>query len=74
MLARQLGKVCVVGCRARRLDHSRRRCTIGDRAFREGESITIDRETGRVFSGRVEVVTEKPRDALATIARWRQAM
>jgi pyruvate,orthophosphate dikinase len=64
----------VVGCRALRLENDRRRCTIGDRSFREGEPITIDGETGRVYPGRVAVVTEKPLDALATIARWRQAM
>jgi CHAD domain-containing protein/phosphohistidine swiveling domain-containing protein len=74
VVARQLGKVCVVGCRALRLDNGRHQCTIGERTFREGESITIDGDTGRVHPGRVEVVTEKPRDALATIARWRQAM
>lgn len=74
VVARQLGKVCVVGCRALRLENGRHQCTIGDRTFREGESITIDGETGRVYAGGVPVVTEKPRDALATIARWRQAM
>jgi pyruvate,orthophosphate dikinase len=73
VVARQLGKVSVVGCRALRLNSDSHRCTIGDRTFREGDLITIDGETGRVYPGRVPVVTEKPHDALATIMRWRHA-
>jgi pyruvate,orthophosphate dikinase len=72
VVARQMGRVCVVGCRALRLESGPHRCSIGDRTFREGESITIDGETGHVYKGRVAVVTEKPLDALATIAGWRQ--
>jgi hypothetical protein len=33
--------------------------------------MTIDGDSGHVFEGRVPVVTEKPDEALATIARWR---
>ena len=72
VVARQLGKVCVVGCRALRIDGGTHRCFFGDRAFHEGDMITIDGESGHVYGGRVAVATEKPKDALATIARWRQ--
>lgn len=71
VVARQLGKVCVVGCRALRIDTGAHRCWFGDRTFREGELLTIDGETGQVFAGRVAVVAEKPHEALATIAQWR---
>jgi pyruvate,orthophosphate dikinase len=71
VVARQMGKVCVVGCRSLRIDLGARRCSFGDQPFREGELITIDGETGHVFRGRVPVVTEKPHDALAAIARWK---
>jgi pyruvate,orthophosphate dikinase len=72
VVARQMGKVCVVGCRALRLARVPHMCSIAERTFREGELITIDGETGHVYGGRVGVAIEKPRDALATIARWRQ--
>jgi pyruvate,orthophosphate dikinase len=71
VVARQMGKVCVVGCRVMRIDSDSHRCWFGDRPFREGDLITIDGETGHVFEGRVAVVTEKPHTALAIIARWR---
>jgi pyruvate,orthophosphate dikinase len=72
VVARQMGKVCVVGCRALRLDGLLRQCSIGDQTFREGELITIDGETGHIYRGRVAVVIETPREALAAVARWRQ--
>jgi pyruvate,orthophosphate dikinase len=71
VVARQMGKVCVVGCRALRIDSGAHRCWFGDRAFREGELITIDGETGNVFAGRLVVMIEKPHEALAAIARWK---
>jgi pyruvate,orthophosphate dikinase len=72
VVARQMGKVCVVGCRTLRLDSNRHRCVIGDRAFREGELITIDGETGHIYGGHVPVTIERPLEALAAIERWRQ--
>ncbi|HEY7568597.1 MAG TPA: PEP-utilizing enzyme, partial [Gemmatimonadaceae bacterium] len=71
VVARQMGKVCVVGCRTLRIDGDARRCWFGDRTFREGDVMMIDGDSGHVFEGRVRVVTEKPDEALATIARWR---
>jgi pyruvate,orthophosphate dikinase len=70
VVARQMNKVCIVGCHALRIDAAARRCAIGNRTFLEGDVITIDGETGRIYGGRVPVVTEKPREALAAIARW----
>jgi pyruvate,orthophosphate dikinase len=71
VVARQMGKVCVVGCRALRIDARTGRCWFGDRPLSEGDPITIDGETGHVYSGCVPVVTEKPQDALTTLAQWR---
>jgi pyruvate,orthophosphate dikinase len=71
VVARQLGKACVVGCAGLRIDLPKSRCLIGERTFHEGELITIDGQTGHVYCGRVPVRIEKPSEALATVARWR---
>jgi pyruvate,orthophosphate dikinase len=71
VVARHMGKVCVVGCRALRIDDDARRGWLGDRPFHEGDLITIDGESGHVYSGRVEVVIERPTEALAAVARWK---
>jgi pyruvate,orthophosphate dikinase len=73
VVARQLGKVCLVGCAALRIDQAARRCTIGSRTFAEGEAITLDGDSGRVYAGCMQAVSETPDAALAEVRRWRLA-
>jgi pyruvate,orthophosphate dikinase len=70
VVARQLGKVCLVGCATLRIDEAARRCTLGSRTFAEGEAITLDGESGRVYAGFVQAVRETPEAALAEIRQW----
>ncbi|NLI82191.1 MAG: pyruvate, phosphate dikinase [Deltaproteobacteria bacterium] len=53
LVARQMGKVCVVGCGALEIDYRARRMTIGDRVIREGQYISLDGTTGEVFAGQI---------------------
>lgn len=71
VVARNLEKVCVVGCDALQIDLPRRRCLIGAREFAEGDVLSLDGAAGMVFGGVVEVVRERPAAWLATVARWR---
>jgi pyruvate,orthophosphate dikinase len=71
VVARQLGKVCLVGCAALRISPEGDRCLIGERAFREGDQLTLDGDGGRVFAGALPVVCERPERELAEVARWR---
>jgi pyruvate,orthophosphate dikinase len=73
VVARQLGKVCLVGCATLRIDEASRRCTVGSRTFAEGEAITLDGDSGLVYAGFVQAVSETPDDALAEIRQWRLA-
>jgi pyruvate,orthophosphate dikinase len=72
VVARQLARPCVVGCSAVRVDEATRTCTIGDRAFSEGDVITIDGDTGCVYAGVVRTIVERP-DALLTVVEGWQA-
>jgi len=78
LVARQMGKVAVVGCDALTFDYEARTMTVatpsGARALREGDWISVDGSTGEVVEGKVEttpseviqVLIEKsrePRDA-----------
>jgi len=56
VVARQLGKVCLVGCASLRLDMEARTMQLGDREFREGESITLDGNHGAIYPGVLAVV------------------
>ena len=68
MVARQLGKVCLVGCEALQVDEAARTVRIGERRFREGEVFTLDGNDGAVYAG--EVRTETVTDA-ELLARWK---
>jgi pyruvate,orthophosphate dikinase len=71
VVARQLGKVCLVGCAGLDIDMARRQCRIGGRAFAEGDPISIDGNTGAIYPGALPVLTERPERELATVAGWR---
>ncbi|MEK7246650.1 MAG: PEP-utilizing enzyme, partial [Pseudomonadota bacterium] len=73
VVARQLGKVCVVGCGGLRIGASGRECTIGGQRFVVGDPLSIDGDTGAVFAGKVAVCRERPDAALARITEWRKA-
>jgi pyruvate,orthophosphate dikinase len=70
VVARELGKPCVVGAAGVDIDLERRRVRIGGREFAEGDEISIDGESGRVFAGTVQVEEERPTADLAIVAGW----
>ena len=57
VVARGMGRTCVVGAEALRVDHAAREFTTGDGVrVSEGDVISIDGGTGEVFLGEVPVV------------------
>jgi pyruvate,orthophosphate dikinase len=71
VVARQLNKVCIVGCHELTIPESARRCRLGDRWFAEGDSISLDGHTGTIYGGKLEVIVEKPRQYLLEVKRWK---
>ena len=72
VVARQLGKACITGCTPLRIDTPRRIVEFGDQSFDEGETVTLDSNTGRVFAGEVAAVVDYPTPWLAEIESWRR--
>jgi pyruvate,orthophosphate dikinase len=70
VVARQLGKACLVGCRdlALEADGAAR---LGETQLKEGDWLSLDGETGEVFLGRREITVQRPEAELAEIERWR---
>ena len=56
VVARGMGKCCVVGCGELNVDEKARRFTAGSLTVREGEAITINGTTGEVMLGAVKTV------------------
>ena len=71
VVARQLGKACIVSCAKLHIDEAARHCRIGDTELKEGDIITLDGGTGAVHMGPAKVVTEKPDKLIAQVKRWR---
>jgi pyruvate,orthophosphate dikinase len=73
VVARQLGKACVTGCSTLWIDSARRSVTFGELTLAEGELITLDSNTGRVFAGEASIVVDYPTLWLAEVEKWRQS-
>ena len=72
VVARQLNKVCLVGCPDLAIDLHARTCTIGGVRLREGDTLCLDASTGSVFVGEPQRVVEKPVALLNEISGWRR--
>ena len=70
VVARGLGKVCLVGCRDLRIDESRACGEIAGNRITEGDWISLDGETGEISLGRREIIADLPSAELAAIAAW----
>ena len=56
VVARGMGKCAIVGCTAVDISHEARQLRVGDIVVREGDFITLDGSTGRVFLGDLPMV------------------
>jgi pyruvate,orthophosphate dikinase len=71
VVARQLGAVCIVNCREIVIDIPGRVCRIGETEVREGEVLTLDGTSGRVYAGEVGIEEERPAELLAVVEGWK---
>ncbi len=74
VVARQMGKVCLVGCRELIVDAGKRSCSIGGKLLREGQVLSLDGGGGGIYAGAVEILRAKPERYLAAVASWRAAL
>ncbi|MFJ2769690.1 pyruvate, phosphate dikinase [Streptomyces sp. NPDC087300] len=56
VVARGMGKTCVCGAEDLEVDTKRRRMTVGETVIEEGDVVSIDGSTGKVYLGEVPVV------------------
>jgi pyruvate,orthophosphate dikinase len=73
VVARQLGKVCLVGCGTLQIDLAHRRVQIAGQGFAEGDVLTLDGNEGHVYAGTRRTVREADATLLARLASLRAA-
>jgi len=70
IVSRGMGKPCVVGCEAIKIDLEARLFTVNGRTIKEGDVISIDGATGNVMAGEVPVVDPELSPEFRTLLEW----
>jgi len=71
VVARQLGKVCLVGCADLSIDETARTVQLGRTVLREGDLVTLDGNEGLVYAGAAQLEVEYPSELLNRLDRLR---
>ncbi|MDR2664365.1 MAG: pyruvate, phosphate dikinase [Puniceicoccales bacterium] len=75
LVARQMGKVCVVGAAALEIDYGSRSLRVGSVTVREGDEISIDGTVGEVYLGSLATVPSEVNQVLeGTLAPEKSAI
>ena len=72
VVARGMGKPCIVGCSDLKIDYNDRKCFTNGKTINEGDTITIDGSSGAVFLGEIPTIEPKMTDDFRTILNWAQ--
>ena len=70
VVARGMGKPCVSGAGALRVDYRAQTMTAGNVTLKKGEILTIDGSTGQVLAGKVPMLEPVLAGEFATLMRW----
>ena len=73
VVARGMGTCCVAGCGALRVDEESKTATIGDVVFHEGDWMSIDGSTGKVYAEAIPTVDASVSGDFATLMGWADA-
>ncbi|OPY57755.1 MAG: Pyruvate, phosphate dikinase [Pelotomaculum sp. PtaU1.Bin035] len=70
VVARGMGKPCVCGCEAVRIDYDNKLFTIGDLKVKEGDIISVDGSNGSVMLGEVPMIDPELSSEFQKILEW----
>ena len=70
VVARGMGKPCVCGCEAIKIDKSAQSFEVNGKIYRAGDIITVDGATGNVLAGEVRMIEPTLSDDFVTLLGW----
>lgn len=70
VVARGMGKPCVVGCSDIDIDYEKRVARIGDVTLKDGDFISIDGTTGNIIKGEVKKVKPSLQNEFGELMEW----
>ena len=71
VVARQMGKVCLVGCADLVIDEQARQARLGETVILEGDSLCLDGDAGTVYADAPDIVSERPTALIRRIGELR---
>jgi pyruvate, orthophosphate dikinase len=74
VVARGMGKPCIVGCSSIIIDEEQRRFLVDGIVVNEMDAVTIDGSTGRVYIGNVKLVDPELSSEFRTMLEWAEGM
>jgi len=70
VVARGMGTACVAGCSAIKFAEDEKSFTLGGQTFVEGDEISFDGSTGKIYAGLIKTEPAKISGEFATIMEW----
>lgn len=70
VVARGMGKACICGCEALKIDLRAKQFSIGDTIVKYGEIITIDGATGEIMLGEIPMIEPELSDEFQLLLAW----
>jgi pyruvate,orthophosphate dikinase len=70
VVARGMGKCCVAGCEAIKVDEAAKQFIVGNQVFYEGDYVSLDGSTGSVYKGGIKTVTPELSGHFGEIMAW----
>ena len=70
VVARGMGKPCVCGCEAIKIDYENKRFIVGDIVVKDGDLISIDGSTGQVILGEVPMIEPELSAEFQELLQW----
>lgn len=74
VVARGLGKPCIVGCNEININKDAQEVKIGDKIIKENDFITIDGSTGEIIEGKIPTVDVKVSNEFKLMLEWVDAI
>ncbi len=70
VVARGMGKPCVVGCTDIKIDYSTKQFFADGKVISEGQMITVDGSTGSIYTGEIPTIEPKLTEDFTTVLDW----
>lgn len=71
VVARQMGKVCLVGCADLAIEEPSKQARLGDFVVAEGDPLCLDGDAGTIYADSPEITSERPEALIARVNEWR---